>query len=169
MAHLGDNIFAGTLSGSLVALKAKTGEVLWTHTPLVSPPVELFPGFELPLDSVWGGPISVRNMIVYALAPNDEFGLPAVGRGAVLAEDSNVFCVFSAPDTELFSPIHIGGMVVVRGAQDGTLYVVDFQDCGLITSLSLPSGPSGGANLSISNGSDLHWRRILWSGRTNCN
>lgn len=81
----GNKIYVGTLSGSLVALDAMTGEVLWTHTPLVSLPVFGF----LPLDSVWGGPISVRNMIVYALAPNDEFGLPAFARGAVLAVDAN--------------------------------------------------------------------------------
>ncbi len=61
-------------------------------------------------------------------------------------------CRFAAPDTEIFSPIQIGGMVIVRGAQDGTLYVVDFGTCELITSLLLESGPSGGANLSISKG-----------------
>lgn len=364
----GNNVYVGTLSGSLVALDAKTGALLWTHTPLVSP---LDPTTGLPLDSVWGGPISVRNMIIYALAPNDEFGLSTFGRGAVLAVDADtgsevwrrplisdadfaagssgagvwnttptyspeldrifvgtgqdtnpaggdagsdsffaidasdgsiawqtqvrtgdtwnttlpfdpqnptdtdigdspaVFkmngrimvaagdkrgifwvldatdgtilnnggagldlfdgalpgpgltggfnldagyvkngndvrhfaafadqttslqnivdtfpggvctisgpfgcpifpdtgnlvilegdgsaevCRFAAPDTEIFSPISIGGMVFVRGAQDGTLYVVDFDTCDLITSLALPSGPSGGANLSISNG-----------------
>jgi polyvinyl alcohol dehydrogenase (cytochrome) len=79
----GENIYVGTLSGSLVALDAKTGDLLWTHTPLVSPPF-----FDFPLDSVWGGPIGVRDMIIYALAPNDEFGLPAFGRGAVLAVDA---------------------------------------------------------------------------------
>ncbi len=79
----GNTVYVGTLSGSLVALDAKTGTVLWTHTPLVASPV-----FGLPIDSVWGGPISVRNMIIYALAPNDEFGLPAFGRGAVLAVDA---------------------------------------------------------------------------------
>lgn len=76
----GDTVYVGTLSGSLVALDAYTGAVRWRHTPLVTAPV-----FGLPLDSVWGGPISVRNMVIYALAPNDEFGLPAFGRGAVLA------------------------------------------------------------------------------------
>jgi len=43
-------------------------------------------------------------------------------------------------------------MVVVRGAQDGTLYVVDFDDCGLITSIGVPTGPSGGANVTFSQG-----------------
>jgi len=76
----GDVVYAGTLSGSLVAVDAATGVVLWTHTPQVN---QTF--FGLPLDSVWGGPISVRNMIIYALTPNDEFGLPVYGRGAVLA------------------------------------------------------------------------------------
>jgi polyvinyl alcohol dehydrogenase (cytochrome) len=353
--------YVGTLSGSLVALDAENGALLWVHTPSISPPV----------DSVWGGPISVRNMIIYALAPNDEFGLGIFGRGAVLAvnaktgaevwrrplindadfaagssgaavwnttptyspeldlifvgtgQDTNpdggdagsdsffalnasdgsiawqtqvrtgdtwnttlpfdplsptdtdigdspaVFkmngrimvaagdkrgifwvldatdgtilnndgagldlfggelpgpgltggfnldagyvkeggnvkhfaifadqttslqyivdtfpggvctfsgpgscpifpdtgnlvilegdgsaeiCRFAAPDTEIFSPIHIAGMVVVRGAQDGVLYVVDSEDCALIDSLLLPTGVSGGANLSISKG-----------------
>ncbi|NIM95041.1 MAG: PQQ-binding-like beta-propeller repeat protein [Anaerolineales bacterium] len=358
----GEKVYVGTLSGSLVALDAKTGALLWTHTPAVAPPV----------DSVWGGPISVRNMIIYALAPNDEFGIGIFGRGAVLAVDAKsgdevwrsvlisdadfaagssgaavwnttptyspeldlifvgtgqdtnpagsdvgsdtffainasdgaiawqtqvrtgdtwsvvlpfdplnptdtdigdspavfkmngqlmvaagdkrgifwvldattgnilnnggagldlfggvlpgpgltggfnldagyvkngddvkhfaVFadqttslqaildddvnfpddvctfqttcpifpdtgnlvilegdgsaevCRFIAPDTELFSPIHVGGMVIVRGAQDGTLYAVDFDDCSLISSLPLPSGFSLGANLSISKG-----------------
>ncbi len=78
----GSTVYIGTLSGTLVALDAYTGSVLWTHAPMVSMPD---PFFGLPIDSVWGGPISVRNMIIYALAPNDEFGLPAFGRGAVLA------------------------------------------------------------------------------------
>jgi polyvinyl alcohol dehydrogenase (cytochrome) len=358
----GKTVYVGTLSGSLVALDAKTGALLWTHTPAIAPPV----------DSVWGGPINVRNMIVYALAPNDEFGIGIFGRGAVLAVDAKtgaevwrsllisdadfaagssgaavwnttptyspeldlifvgtgqdtnpaggdvgsdtffairasdgsiawqtqvrtgdtwsavlpfdplnptdtdigdspavfkmngkimvaagdkrgifwvldattgnilnnggagldlfngvlpgpgltggfnldagyvkngddvkhfaVFadqtsslqaildddvnfpddvctfqtscpifpdtgnlvilegdgsaevCRFVAPDTELFSPIHVGGMVFVRGAQDGTLYAVDFDTCDLIDSLALPSGFSLGANLSISKG-----------------
>jgi outer membrane protein assembly factor BamB len=81
----GNTVYVGTLSGSLVALDTKTGVVLWTHTPLVTPPAFGF----LPLDSVWGGPISVRNMIVYALAPNDEFGLGVYARGAVLAVNAN--------------------------------------------------------------------------------
>lgn len=78
-----DTAYIGTLSGSMVALNAYTGEILWTHTPQVTPPA--FGVF--PIDSVWGGPIVVRNMVIYALAPNDEFGLGVYGRGAVLAVD----------------------------------------------------------------------------------
>jgi outer membrane protein assembly factor BamB len=79
-----NSLYVGTLSGSLVALDIHSGTVLWTHTPLVTPPF-----FGFPIDSVWGGPIGVRDMIIYALAPNDEFGLPTFGRGAVLAVDAN--------------------------------------------------------------------------------
>ena len=43
-------------------------------------------------------------------------------------------------------------MIVVRGAQDGMLYVVDFDDCSLIESIAVPTGPSGGASLAISDG-----------------
>ncbi len=356
-------VYVGTLSGSLVALDAASGALLWKHTPGVTPPI-----FGLPLDSVWGGPIPVRNMVVYALAPNDEFGLGVYARGAVLAVDArtgaevwrrplisdtefeagsagagvwnttptyspeldfifvgtgqdtnpaggdagsdsffainardgtiawqtqvrsgdtwnatlpfnpleptdtdigdspavfkmsgrilvaagdkrgifwvldatdgsilnnggvgldlfegvlpgpgltggfnldagvvqdgnrtrhfSVFsdqttalqnivdtypggvcsydecqiapdtgnlvvlegdgsaevCRFAAPETQLFSPLHVGGVVLVRGAEDGTLYVVGIDDCSLIVSLELPSGPSGGASLSFANG-----------------
>jgi outer membrane protein assembly factor BamB len=78
---------------------------------------------------------------------------PDTGNLVVIEGDGSAeVCRFAAPDTEIFSPIHLGGMVFVRGAQDGTLYVVDFDDCSLISSLVLPSGPSGGANLSISKG-----------------
>lgn len=80
----GNTVYVGTLSGSLVALDAKTGAVKWVHTPGVSPTI-----FGLPIDAVWGGPISVRNSIVYALAPNDEFGLPAFGRSAVFAVNAD--------------------------------------------------------------------------------
>lgn len=360
----GGVVYIGTLSGSLVAVDAATGNILWTHSPQLNPTF-----FGLPLDSIWGGPISVRNMIIYPLTPNDEFGLPVFGRGAVLAvnaqsgaeiwrrplisdadfaagssgagvwhttptyspeldlvfvgtgQDTNpaggdagsdsffaidaqtgeiawqtqvrtgdtwstvlpfdplnptdtdigaspavfktggrimvaagdkrgifwvldaatgeilnnggagfdlfdgilpgpgltggfnadsgfvqngpetrhfaVFadqttslqfivdtfpggvcsysgscpiapdtgnlvvlsgdgnseiCRFAAADTQVFSPIHIDGMVLVRGAEDGVLYVVDIGDCSLVTSLALSSGPSGGASLSVANG-----------------
>jgi hypothetical protein len=78
---------------------------------------------------------------------------PDTGNLVILEGDgSEEVCRFAAPDTEVFSPIHVGGMIFLRGAQDSTLYAVDFETCNLITSLVLPSGPSGGANLSISNG-----------------
>jgi len=80
----GNSLYVGTLSGSMVALDTMTGEVLWTHTPQVNPPAFGI----LPLDSVWGGAISVGDMIVYALAPNDEFGLGVYARSAVLAVDA---------------------------------------------------------------------------------
>lgn len=80
----GKTVYIGTLSGSLVALDAADGSIKWTHTPVISPPF-----FNLSIDSIWGGPISVRNTIVYALAPNDEFGLPAYGRGAVIAVNAH--------------------------------------------------------------------------------
>ena len=79
----GKTVYVGTLSGSLVALKIKTGEVLWIHTPLVNP---LAFGF-IPLDAIWGGPIAVADMIVYGLAPSDQFGFGVDARGAVLAVD----------------------------------------------------------------------------------
>jgi len=47
----GNTVYVGTLSGSLVALDAKTGAVNWIHTPGVSPTV-----FGLRIDSVWGDP-----------------------------------------------------------------------------------------------------------------
>ena len=59
---------------------------------------------------------------------------------------------FSVEGTELFSPFHIGGMILVRGAQDGNLYVVDFETFDLIEAFPVPTGPSGGAAISISNG-----------------
>ena len=81
----GNIVYVGTLSGSLVALKIKTGEVLWIHTPLVNPVAFGF----IPLDAVWGGPIAINDMIVYGLAPSDQFGFGVDARGAVLAVDKN--------------------------------------------------------------------------------
>jgi len=59
---------------------------------------------------------------------------------------------FSVEGTELFSPFHVGGMIFVRGAQDGNLYVIDFDTFDLIEAFPVPTGGSGGATLSISNG-----------------
>ena len=78
-------MYVGTLSGSLVALKIKTGQIVWTHTPLVNP---LAFGV-LPLDAVWGGVIAVDDIIIYALSPSDQFGLGVDARGAVLAVNKN--------------------------------------------------------------------------------
>jgi len=61
-------------------------------------------------------------------------------------------CRFSAPATQLYSPIQVGGMVVVRGSDDATIYVIDFKDCSLVTSFVLPSGCSYGATLSFADG-----------------
>jgi hypothetical protein len=89
-----------------------------------------------------------------AFDPDNPAGCPIfpdTGNLVILEGDgSDEICRFIAPDTEIFSPIHIGGMVFVRGAQDGMLYVVDAANCTLISSLALT--PSGGANLSIGNG-----------------
>ena len=79
----GDKLFVGTLSGRMAALNAQTGQILWVNTPSVNPPDFL------PIDSFWGGPIQVRNMIIYALTPNDEYGFTSFGRGAVLAVDAD--------------------------------------------------------------------------------
>jgi hypothetical protein len=80
---------------------------------------------------------------------------PAAPTGSVTVikgDGSAEVCRFSVADTELFSPFHVDGMIFVRGAQDGKLHVVDFDDCSQIDTIAVPTGPSGGASLSISNG-----------------
>lgn len=78
----GNMVYIGTLSGSMVALKVKTGQIAWTHTPNLNPPQ----GF--PVDSIWGGAIVVRDMVIYGLSPADQFGpLPdgSYARGGMIA------------------------------------------------------------------------------------
>ena len=77
----------------------------------------------------------------------------ATGNIVVLTGDGNdELCRFSVVGSELFSPFHANGMVFARGAQNATLHVFDLDDCSEIESLSVPTGPSVGASLSIANG-----------------
>lgn len=88
----------------------------------------------------------------FAAAPPFCPTLPTGSVTIIEGDASAEVCRFSVPGTEVFSPFHVNGMIFVRGAQDGNLYVVDFDDCTLIDTLAVPTGPSGGAALSISNG-----------------
>ena len=75
------------------------------------------------------------------------------GSVTVLEGDGSAeVCRFSVEDTELFSPFHVDGMIIVRGAQDGKLYSVDFDTCEQIDAFAVPTGPSAGAALSIADG-----------------
>jgi hypothetical protein len=80
---------------------------------------------------------------------------PALPTGSLVileGDGSAEVCRFSVENTEIFSPFHTDGMILVRGAQDGILYAVDFDDCSLIASIAVPNGQSGGAAISISDG-----------------
>ena len=75
------------------------------------------------------------------------------GNLVVLKGDgSEEICRYSVPGTEMFSPFHVNGMILVRGAQDGILHILDFDDCSSIDQFPLPTGPSVGASLSIADG-----------------
>jgi outer membrane protein assembly factor BamB len=78
--------------------------------------------------------------------------LPTGSITVITGDGSAEVCRFSVPETEIFSPFHVDGMIIARGAQDGNLYTIDFDDCTLINTLAVPTGPSGGAALSISDG-----------------
>lgn len=78
--------------------------------------------------------------------------LPTGNVTVIAADGSAEICRFSVPGTELFSPFHIDGMILARGAQNGMLHVVDIDDCSSIDTFAVPTGPSGGASLSIADG-----------------
>jgi hypothetical protein len=80
---------------------------------------------------------------------------PSLPTGSVTVlegDGSDEICRFSVANTELFSPIHINGLIFARGAQNGMLHVVDIDDCSSVEAFAVPTGPSGGALLSIADG-----------------
>ena len=67
-------------------------------------------------------------------------------------DGSTVECSFKVQASQLFSPLNLGDLIFVAGAQNATLYAIDAQTCAVVSTFPLPSGPSQGAQLSISNG-----------------
>lgn len=92
----GDNLYVGTLDGTLYALEAKTGKTLWSYQPKVA-------GF---FDSIWAGPIKIRNMIVFAINPQDEFAsFDPPGVSAVIAVDARTGADTQDDEIWRFTPV----------------------------------------------------------------
>lgn len=80
---------------------------------------------------------------------------PALPTGNLVVlegDGSGEVCRFSVEGTELHSPFHTDGMVLVRGAQIARLYAVDLDTCEAIDAIDVPTGPSSGATISVSRG-----------------
>jgi outer membrane protein assembly factor BamB len=75
-----EHLYAGTLGGTLLMLDRETGAVEAAFTP------NLRPFF----DSIWAGPVKIRDTVVFAINPNDEFPGDASpgGLGALIAVDA---------------------------------------------------------------------------------
>jgi outer membrane protein assembly factor BamB len=104
---VGGTVYVGTLTGTLAALNRHTGEILWSYKPNVG-------GF---FDSIWSGPIKIRNMIVFAINPQDEaasFDPPGVA--AVIAVDARTGAQTPADEIWRFTPVPAAQQGDVGGA-----------------------------------------------------
>jgi len=79
----GNHIYVGTITGQFFAINRITGAIEKTYVP------NLRPGF----DQFWSGPILVKNLLIIAVNPGDEFpgNLAPGGLGALIALNPRTF------------------------------------------------------------------------------
>lgn len=102
----GDKLYVGTLIGSMHAIKRDTGAVLWSYKPSITP-----------FDAIWAGPIKVRNKVIFALNPEDEYGVfDPPGITALIALDPHDGAQTSDDEIWRFTPVPPGEQEHVGGA-----------------------------------------------------
>lgn len=102
----GDNVYIGTLAGSMHALKRATGEVLWSYKPSITV-----------FDSIWAGPIKIRNLVIFAINPQDEYmAFDPPGVSALIAIDARSGAVTAVNEVWRFTPVPAAEHADVGGA-----------------------------------------------------
>lgn len=102
----GGTLYVGTLSGSMHALRRDTGEVVWSYKPAIT----FF-------DSIWAGPIKIRNTVIFALNPQDEYAtFDPPGVSALIAVNAQSGAASASDEIWRFTPVPAAEHANVGGA-----------------------------------------------------